>query len=446
MTLTGVTTNNVDNKVAVSDQVLVNRDGSTAVQDTSDLATQLAASGPISDALSVANIGARWKSPVRVILATNVSLATLISGATADGVTFAANDRFALAGQTNAAENGIYVISSSGAPTRAADADTASEVLAMAFSVREGTSANKQFVCTATGAITLGTTALPIVEMSDLNPVTSSIDDRIDNALTDFRVVSLNPESGFILACVDATGQILYAVETNGRMVAHLSEHTIFPQALMDLVNASGASLTTIACWGDSLTDGAGGGGTNYPSVLASTLSRSVYEGGVGGETSTQVKDRVLADVTHRDWTCVFWMGRNNYAAPQTVVSDILACIDHLTPSAPRVLVLSVLNGDYSTTIGDTTDEWLGGAEYEEIKDLNDELALTFGTNFIDIRRYLIDFGLRDAGIAPTMQDQTDITHDVVPSSLRFDKLHLNSAGYSVVGNYVARLIRGRHW
>lgn len=387
---------------------------------------------------SIVASGVQWKQPVAVATTGNV---TLSGEQTIDGVLTNAS-RVLVKDNTTASQNGLWV-SAAGAWTRATDADSATEIPGMAVYVAGGTiNSGKQFVCTASGTIVVGTTNLPFVELSDLN----NVDARINDAFTDFRVVSLNPESGYILACVDAADQILFAVETSGRMVAHLSEHTIFPQALMDLVNASGVSLATIACWGDSLTDGAGGAGTNYPSVLASALSRSVYEGGVGGETSTQVKDRVLADVSHRDWTCVLWMGRNNYAAPQTVVADILACIDHLTPSAPRVLVLSVLNGDYSTTIGDTTDEWIGGDEYNQINVLNDELALSFGPSFVDIRRYLIDFGLRDAGITPTTQDQTDITHDVVPSSLRSDKIHLNAAGYTVVGNYVARLIRGRHW
>ncbi len=54
MALTGVTTNNVDNKVSVSDQVLVNRDGSTAVQDTSDLATQISGSGAVANTIASA--------------------------------------------------------------------------------------------------------------------------------------------------------------------------------------------------------------------------------------------------------------------------------------------------------------------------------------------------------------------------------------------------------
>lgn len=256
----------------------------------------------------------------------------------------------------------------------------------------------------------------------------------------------MNIESGFIKAEVDSSGRILIAIDTDGRVMAHLSEYTVFPDRLLEKIAAGASSLAMIACWGDSLTDGAGGSGINYPAVVSSALGRSVYEGGVGGQTSSQILTRILADTSHRDWTSVFWMGRNNYAAAQTVVEDILDGISHLTPSTSRFLVLSVLNGNYSTSQGDFMDEWQGGAAYDKIISLNSELGLTFGHSYVDIRRYLIDYGLRDAGISPTAQDLIDIGHDVVPLSLRSDKIHLNALGYTVVGNYVARLIRARHW
>lgn len=52
-----------------------------------------------------------------------------------------------------------------------------------------------------------------------------------------------------------------------------------------------------IVCWGDSMTAGAGGGGTTYPSVLQSLLTAASYAGtvrnaGVGGETSVTITAR----------------------------------------------------------------------------------------------------------------------------------------------------------
>lgn len=101
--------------------------------------------------------------PVRVAIATNVTLASAVeNGDTLDGVVLATNDRVALLGQTAGAENGIYTVNASGAPTRALDFDSSAEVLSgMCVVVSEGT-ANKDSIwqLTTNASITVGTTAL----------------------------------------------------------------------------------------------------------------------------------------------------------------------------------------------------------------------------------------------------------------------------------------------
>lgn len=47
-----------------------------------------------------------------------------------------------------------------------------------------------------------------------------------------------------------------------------------------------------IDCFGDSLTEGAGGGGTTYPIALQSILGTPVYGRGIGAQTSTQISMR----------------------------------------------------------------------------------------------------------------------------------------------------------
>lgn len=51
-------------------------------------------------------------------------------------------------------------------------------------------------------------------------------------------------------------------------------------------------TLPRIICWGDSLTAGSGGGGTDYPSILANLIKLEVKNYGVGGETSEQIAYR----------------------------------------------------------------------------------------------------------------------------------------------------------
>lgn len=98
------------------------------------------------------------KHPVRAATTTNGTLATAFAnGQIIDGVTLATGDRILLQDQTDQTANGIYVVESSGAPTRASDADTTALVGLHAYvKVMEGTvNANRVFYI-STSPATLG--------------------------------------------------------------------------------------------------------------------------------------------------------------------------------------------------------------------------------------------------------------------------------------------------
>lgn len=106
---------------------------------------------PVSanDAVRLADLnsaveGIAWKDSVRVSTQGNVNLAS--PGATIDGVTMAAGDRFLARSQSTAAENGIYVWNGAATPaTRAPDANTAAELEAAVVTVEEGTNAGASY-------------------------------------------------------------------------------------------------------------------------------------------------------------------------------------------------------------------------------------------------------------------------------------------------------------
>lgn len=102
--------------------------------------------------------GLNWKDSVRVRTTGNINLAS--PGATIDGITMAANDRFLADQQTTASQNGIYVWNGAAvAATRALDMDVAAEVEQAVTTVEEGTSAGATYRQTAVN-VTLGTTSL----------------------------------------------------------------------------------------------------------------------------------------------------------------------------------------------------------------------------------------------------------------------------------------------
>ncbi|MDE2434725.1 MAG: hypothetical protein KGM49_00560 [Sphingomonadales bacterium] len=106
--------------------------------------------------------GSKWKDPVRAATTANGTLATAYAnGQVIDGVTLVTGDRILLKAQTTGSENGIYTVNASGAPTRAVDAASGTQMSAgTTVYVTEGTTnADKAFAITTDGTITIGTTA-----------------------------------------------------------------------------------------------------------------------------------------------------------------------------------------------------------------------------------------------------------------------------------------------
>lgn len=118
--------------------------------------------------------GLSWKDEVRAASTANGTLASAFAnGSSLDGVTLATNDRILLKDQTAGAENGIYTVNASGAPTRATDADATSELENATVFVSSGTvNADKAFTQTAT-VTTVGTTAQTWVQFGGGTTVTA---------------------------------------------------------------------------------------------------------------------------------------------------------------------------------------------------------------------------------------------------------------------------------
>ena len=96
-----------------------------------------------------------FKNSVRVATTAAGTLASsFANGQSVDGVTLATGDRILIKNQASASENGIYIVASSGAPTRATDADASGELSVGTLVYVETGTANgaQQWVCSATGA------------------------------------------------------------------------------------------------------------------------------------------------------------------------------------------------------------------------------------------------------------------------------------------------------
>lgn len=111
--------------------------------------------GPAGPATSV-------DDTVRVATTADGTLATdFENGDTIDGVVLATNDLLLIKDQAAAAENGVYVVQSSGAPSRETDYDTFDEHPGKLITVQEGAAnADSIWLCTSDLGGTLGVTAI----------------------------------------------------------------------------------------------------------------------------------------------------------------------------------------------------------------------------------------------------------------------------------------------
>ena len=95
---------------------------------------------------------------------------------------------------------------------------------------------------------------------------------------------------------------------------------SIHPKTLIALI--CGLALPSVAlgdsvtAWGDSMTPGTT---TGWPAQFAALSGTTMNARGVGGETSTQIKTRFMAESARWGDFTIIWAGRNNYGYPATV-------------------------------------------------------------------------------------------------------------------------------
>jgi len=139
----------------------------------------------------------------------------------------------------------------------------------------------------------------------------------------------------------------------------------------------------------------------------------------------------------------VFWLGRNQFNYAQSagalalqaanIKANYAAAISVLKPVDKRFIILGVSSGSDSF-------EFVGTDNHTAKRTLAADLSKLYPDNFIDIDTVLVNSGT-GAG-----QDLTDFSNGIVPSSLRNDSQHLNTAGYLIVAQTVHNHITQKGW
>lgn len=265
------------------------------------------------------------------------------------------------------------------------------------------------------------------------------------------------------------------------------------------------SGLPRIICWGDSLTEGTGGGGVTYPDTLAKLSGAEVLNYGVYAELTSCIAARQGGNPMHAGETFVIPTGlepveirlENPKGNPEMLLvfgaAGINPCsiggvegmlsidsetgsryftrsaageavtVERMTPILFHAMrdkreddVLVIFAGTNDNP--DTTSlqevialqramiEYAGTEKYviigmtrkkymPQIEEVNQLLAEEYGLHFLDVRAYLLENGLRDAGVTPTDQDWIDLENGEIPVSLRSDDDgHGTDVFYRIIG------------
>lgn len=213
------------------------------------------------------------------------------------------------------------------------------------------------------------------------------------------------------------------------------------------VIPSSGSVTVTIAT-----ATGGGFAFTNGSTVIRGSIAGvpgGIARSGAGPYTYTFTRDASGDAVTltkptrwytelgraHQQDIHIYWAGNNNPTQTDQIMADIASMV--LAQTTNRYLVLGLLNND-SAGPGSTIQNGVIAT--------NTALAARYGNRYVDVRAYLLAYGLIDAALTPTPTDTANIANGIVPASLRVDTIHLNDAGYAVVAQYVADRLIELEW
>jgi lysophospholipase L1-like esterase len=228
--------------------------------------------------------------------------------------------------------------------------------------------------------------------------------------------------------CVE--GRIAFYAITDGMTAAQVATFSdLIQQFQVRMGRAYYPEETEISAFGDSL----GGYSSVNLSPLAYADGRDVCRNlGIPAQTSTQIKDRFVADPKSGDGVVVIWAGTNNSWETSTVLADVATMVAGVTSGQYLVLMPLAL---------DQANLWIGGGVRAAFEATRSGLLAAYGTKFIDVQQALVDaYDPMDA------QDVIDYGHGITPSSFRTDEVHLNNDGNQLVADLVYGVITAKGW
>lgn len=151
-----------------------------------------------------------------------------------------------------------------------------------------------------------------------------------------------------------------------------------------------------------------------------------------GAETPVAKGTEVVTACTeqYRDYIHIVWLGTyGNFTNPEKLVSDTKTLLQRQDVNTDRFLVIG------PCTYGGT---WSPSLTYS-MDAIDSAMLQAFGNNYINLRKYLIEDGLRDAGVTASKTDTNNINMGLVPDSFRSNAggADLNGVAYDLLGKLV---------
>lgn len=260
--------------------------------------------------------GLSWKDSVRAATLVSGTLASdFENGDTIDGVLLVTGNRILLKNQGTVAENGIYTVNVSGAPTRAVDADATAELLGAAVFVQEGSQMDTMWTQTGDG-VTFATVST-WVQFSSAATLVGGAGINIGSGVVDVALVAA--ASGLELTPAGPTGELRIDCDGDSTAIGAGGLKAAVPTTNNKYMTPAATALDFDTT---SLTITSTPGGDGYVNIFVNgarqhlgdgVKTRDGYFSSDGGTTA-----KTIATITAGD--TLYWVG--SVAGFQLAVTD----------------------------------------------------------------------------------------------------------------------------
>lgn len=342
--LDAATSNNTGSTIVFRDA-----SGDFAANDiTANKVTGLVAPTADTDAANKAYVdaarsGLDVKQSVRVATTgSDISLSSTTT--TVDGVTLSDGDRVLVKDQSTGSENGIYVVDTGGAWSRATDADSSAEVTAGMFTfVAEGAAnGDSGWVLSTNDAITLGTTALTFAKFSGAGQIVAG--DGLSKSGTQSNQIDVNVDG--TTTYIDGSDNVaVKSSATSGEVLLSDGSSTTPSWGALDLSNANAVTNDLPVTHGGTGASTAADARNNLADTTSGTTSTPTLARVAAQDCAASSGSTSVTTVTHNFGTKDVLVQVFEVSSGATVIADSV----RTSTSAATVTIngASITAGDY---------------------------------------------------------------------------------------------------